>query len=220
MPPYPMLAPDSASFLCLNALRYLVLSYVTKPTTMSAMTEIPANTPRPMGSTDMFLPGRVKADVCVSDDSAAAADPAAAADAEAAVSDSAAAVVAAKVVPAALVVDVALDESDDTEVKPLTESALPAEAETEDVSELLAVVAAAASELLEEDASTVTEEKPLTDSAPPPTADCVVDAAALVTADDEEVSVDDPIVAVFTAVDVSVAEATDDALELSEVPLF
>lgn len=69
---------------------------------MSAMTEIPANTPRPMGSTDRCFPGRVKADVCVSDDSAAAADPAAAADADAAVSDAAAAVVAAKVVPAEL----------------------------------------------------------------------------------------------------------------------
>lgn len=174
-----------------------------------------------MGSTDRCFPGRVKADVCVSDDSAAAADPAAAADADAAVSDAAAAVVAAKVVPAELAVAVALDESNDAEEKPLTEIAPPAEAEAEagDVSELLAAVAVAASELLAEDASTVTEEKPLTDSAPPATADCVVDAA-LVTVDDKEVSVDDAIVAVFTAADVSVAEATDDALELPEVPLF
>lgn len=59
----------------------------------------------------------------------------------------------------------------------------------------------------------------LTDSAPPATADCVVDAA-LVTVDDKEVSVDDAIVAVFTAADVSVAEVTDDALGLPELPLF
>lgn len=30
---------------------------MTRPTTMSAMTEIPANTPRPMGKTSSFLPG-------------------------------------------------------------------------------------------------------------------------------------------------------------------
>ena len=38
-------------------LRYLVRSYVTRPTTMSAMTEIPANTPRPMGRTESWVPG-------------------------------------------------------------------------------------------------------------------------------------------------------------------
>ncbi len=47
-------------------------------------------------------------------------------------------------------------------MRTLTEIAPPAEAEAEagDVSELLAAVAVAASELLAEDASTVTEEKP------------------------------------------------------------
>lgn len=36
-------------------------SYVTSPTTMRAITDIPAKTPRPIGSTDSFLPGTVKA---------------------------------------------------------------------------------------------------------------------------------------------------------------
>jgi len=52
-----MAAPDSASFRCLNALRYLVRSYVTKPTTMRAITEMPAKTPKPMGSTEIDFPG-------------------------------------------------------------------------------------------------------------------------------------------------------------------
>jgi len=38
-----------------------VRSYVTSPTTMRAITDIPAKTPRPIGSTDSFLPGTVKA---------------------------------------------------------------------------------------------------------------------------------------------------------------
>lgn len=37
--------------------RYLVLSYVTKPTTIKAITEIPANTARPMGKTESCFPG-------------------------------------------------------------------------------------------------------------------------------------------------------------------
>ena len=36
---------------------YLVLSYVTKPTTIKAITEIPANTARPMGKTESCFPG-------------------------------------------------------------------------------------------------------------------------------------------------------------------
>jgi len=36
-----------------------VRSYVTRPTTMRAITEIPANTPRPMGRTESFFPGIV-----------------------------------------------------------------------------------------------------------------------------------------------------------------
>lgn len=65
-----MLLPASASFRCLNALRYFVRSYVTRPTTMSAITEIPAKTPSPIGSTESFVPGRVNA---ADDDAAAAA---------------------------------------------------------------------------------------------------------------------------------------------------
>jgi hypothetical protein len=38
-------------------LRYFVRSYVTNPTTIKAMTDIPAKTPRPMGRTDSFCPG-------------------------------------------------------------------------------------------------------------------------------------------------------------------
>jgi len=39
----------------------LVRSYVTRPTTIRAITEMPANTPRPIGSTDSFFPGSVNA---------------------------------------------------------------------------------------------------------------------------------------------------------------
>jgi hypothetical protein len=52
-----MLAPCSANRRCRKALRYFVLSYVTKPTTIKAITTMPANTPSPMGRTDKFLPG-------------------------------------------------------------------------------------------------------------------------------------------------------------------
>lgn len=52
-----MVAPDSASFRCLNALRYFVRSYVTNPTTIKAITDMPAKTPRPMGRTESVLPG-------------------------------------------------------------------------------------------------------------------------------------------------------------------
>lgn len=38
-------------------MRYFVLSYVTRPTTINAMTDIPANTPRPIGRTSSFRPG-------------------------------------------------------------------------------------------------------------------------------------------------------------------
>jgi hypothetical protein len=34
---------------------------VTRPTTIRAITEMPANTPRPIGRTDSFFPGSVKA---------------------------------------------------------------------------------------------------------------------------------------------------------------
>lgn len=41
-------------------MRYFVRSYVTSPTTIRAITEIPANTPRPIGRTDRCFPGSVK----------------------------------------------------------------------------------------------------------------------------------------------------------------
>jgi hypothetical protein len=51
-------------------LRYFVRSYVTRPTTIRAITEIPAKTPRPMGRTESFFPGTAKFD---DDDCSAAA---------------------------------------------------------------------------------------------------------------------------------------------------
>lgn len=50
-------------------MRYFVRSYVTNPTTIKAMTDIPAKTPRPMGRTDNFCPGSSNAaedDACCS----------------------------------------------------------------------------------------------------------------------------------------------------------
>lgn len=41
----------------------MVRSYVTNPTTIKAITEIPAKTPRPMGRTDNFFPGNSNAPV-------------------------------------------------------------------------------------------------------------------------------------------------------------
>ena len=41
-------------------LRCFVRSYVTIPTTNKAMTETPANTPKPIGSTSSFFPGGSK----------------------------------------------------------------------------------------------------------------------------------------------------------------
>lgn len=52
-------------------------SYVTNPTTIKAMTEIPAKTPRPIGRTDSFLPGSWKGSGLSEACSAAAADAAA-----------------------------------------------------------------------------------------------------------------------------------------------
>ena len=56
-----------------HTLRYFVRSYVTKPTTINAMTDIPANIPRPIGSTEIFFPGIWKADAAaLADDEAVA----------------------------------------------------------------------------------------------------------------------------------------------------
>lgn len=73
-------------------LRYLVRSYVTNPTTIRAITEIPAKTPRPIGRTESFFPGSVNAAVEVEACSAAASDATDAADEE----DDAAAATAAE----------------------------------------------------------------------------------------------------------------------------
>lgn len=62
IPPYPIPAPCSANFFCLNAFLYFVLSYVTNPTTINAITLMPPNTPNPMGSTCSDLPGTTNAD--------------------------------------------------------------------------------------------------------------------------------------------------------------
>jgi hypothetical protein len=53
-------------------LRYFVRSYVTKPTTINAMTDMPANIPRPIGSTEIFFPGIWKADAALVDGEAVA----------------------------------------------------------------------------------------------------------------------------------------------------
>jgi hypothetical protein len=48
-------------------LRYFVRSYVTKPTTINAITDIPAKIPRPIGSTEIFFPGIWKAAAALED---------------------------------------------------------------------------------------------------------------------------------------------------------
>jgi len=53
-----------------HTLRYFVRSYVTKPTTINAITDIPAKIPRPIGSTDIFFPGIWKAGWAVEDEEA------------------------------------------------------------------------------------------------------------------------------------------------------
>lgn len=55
-----------------HTLRYFVRSYVTKPTTINAMTDMPANIPRPIGSTEIFFPGIWKADAALVDGEAVA----------------------------------------------------------------------------------------------------------------------------------------------------
>lgn len=44
-----------------HTFRYFVRSYVTKPTTINAITDIPAKMPRPIGRTEIFFPGIWKA---------------------------------------------------------------------------------------------------------------------------------------------------------------
>lgn len=53
--------------MCKRTLRYFVRSYVTKPTTINAITDMPANIPRPIGSTEIFFPGIWKAAAALED---------------------------------------------------------------------------------------------------------------------------------------------------------
>jgi hypothetical protein len=50
-----------------RTLRYFVRSYVTKPTTINAITDMPAKIPRPIGSTEIFFPGIWKAAAALED---------------------------------------------------------------------------------------------------------------------------------------------------------
>ena len=54
--------------MCKRTLRYFVRSYVTKPTTINAITDMPANIPRPIGSTEIFFPGIWKAAAALEDE--------------------------------------------------------------------------------------------------------------------------------------------------------
>jgi len=69
-----MLAPASASFRCLKFLRCLVRSYVTTTTITRPMTEMAANIPSPIGSTESFFPGGTKGLSAASAAAAAAVD--------------------------------------------------------------------------------------------------------------------------------------------------
>lgn len=50
-----------------RTLRYFVRSYVTKPTTINAITDMPAKIPSPIGSTEIFFPGIWKAAAALED---------------------------------------------------------------------------------------------------------------------------------------------------------
>jgi len=104
-----------------------VRSYVTKPTTIRAITEIPANTPRPMGKTESFLPGMAKA--AVDADSLAAA-----------------------AVPEAAPVEVA--DTMVTEIPPTAAAGVPPEAAAEAVDDALFALATAEPETVETGPST------------------------------------------------------------------
>lgn len=98
-----------------HTLRYFVRSYVTRATTISAITEMPANTPKPIGSTCNFLPGIANG---VADALSAAAVPEDAAPAavtevlDESVADASSAADAEEELEAALAVELA-DEADD-----------------------------------------------------------------------------------------------------------
>jgi len=67
------MAPASASFRILKFLRCLVRSYVTIATIMRPITEMAANIPSPIGSTESFFPGGTKGLSATSAAAAAAA---------------------------------------------------------------------------------------------------------------------------------------------------
>lgn len=107
-------------------MRYFVLSYVTNPTTISAITEIPANTPRPIGNTLNFFPGNAKAE-----DWEEAEALAAAAEAEEAAAEEEAALSAAEVAEVVVAPDDA-EEEELPELLPPLEEALDPPDELED----------------------------------------------------------------------------------------
>jgi len=210
-----MPAPDSASFRCLNALRYLVLSYVTSPTTINAITEIPAKTPRPIGSTDSFLPGRVKAAVAVvdaeADTFAAAAVPEGAASA-AAVPAETLETPSSDIAPCAAGAPEAAGEPEAAEdvatapagmvETPLSEIAPPSAADVCTLAKEVDAADAAIEAPAIEDASTV--ETPSSEIAP-----VEEDSAALDVAVDSEESVDVALPFVDVAVEESTVEEVD-----------
>jgi hypothetical protein len=156
----------------------LVRSYVTKPTTIRAMTEIPAKTPNPMGNTEIDFPGT---EIALLGEFVACA---AIADADDVLS-------AAAVPPDAVIVGE--NEAVATVVSPLTMTPGPAVlvvvadevvvVETDD--EVVGVLV-----VLADDVDAVTVVKPLTDIAPFPAA--VVDEAAVVE-DDVVVELDEVV---------------------------
>jgi len=170
----------------------LVRSYVTSPTTIKAITEIPANTPNPIGKTWIFCPGTAKAweeAAC----SAAAVTP----------------------LPAAVVTsDAAIDDAEltDTAPPPLL---LPLLLESEDAeAEAEAPAPAESVAVAVDDAGT--DDKPLTLTPPPPAAAVEVDESV---DDDPDVSVeDDPDVSVEDDESVEELELPEPLLEPSVEP--
>lgn len=146
-------------------MRYLVRSYVTSPTTIKAITEIPANTPSPIGNTWIFCPGTAKA-----------AD----ADAEGACS---AAEAAAGVAPLPAEVFTSVAGTDETG---LADIAPPLPLESEDAED---VAPAAPAESVAVACDAGTDDTPLTLRAPPPAA--AVDDPDVSVEDDPDVSVEE-----------------------------
>jgi len=192
IPPYPIPAPSSASFLARNAFRYALRFHVRYKTTISAIPLIAPNIPKPMGNTWIDWPGTTNADVeALGACSAAAAMVAAALLAEVAVTetretppaDTAGAPAATSFDPSALAVDVAEAEAAESEVS---------------VADAVAVA----------DADT-SETPPSTETAPP------LPAAAVVELEVPVVSVDEEVELVL-----SVVEEDDESVPVLAVPLL